>query len=356
MAKSRKSRASASTGRGGRTKSTSKGAKKKSAKPLKVDPRRFDAGKAKREPEDAELDHDSIARPIWTAIEACSAAIDQSSPGDKMLVPLMRAMRDTHGSMRAVFTEAGKLEELDRPNGRWADMLLLARPQYDAAFVGLLVAQDENTWVPKYGKAGWAAHALRHFFTFRRLENTSAGKKLKQTNIARLTKSAQWAGVTQRECDATIAEVLGHSPPSGTVDADRIKPLPTPGEASQYLKGGPYEELGRLLYQQWKFLCDPAHVGIASIWLRGVIRGGQPGSVPVHHREKFIHDHIVVQSIVPSFVAIMSLASVFGYRHKDNSDLLAAVVGAWRPLERGTIEGSIIWDGWVRQALGVLPE
>lgn len=331
-------------------------ATKKAAKPLKVNTRRFDAGKAKRDLDVAEHDHEAIARPIWTAIERCSAAISPSSPGDKILVPLMRAMRETHGSMRAVFTAAERIDKSDRPTGRWVDMLLLARPQYDAAFIALLVAHDENTWVPRYGKAGWAAHALRHFFMFRRFANTPAGKKLKETNIDRLTKSAQWVGVTQREYDATIAEVLGQPPPPGSTEADRIKPLPTPGEALHELAGGHYEELGRLLYQQWKFLCDPAHVGIASIWLRGIIRGDHSGAVPPRLREQFIHDHIVVHSIVPSFVAIMTVASVFGFRHRDNPDLLAAIVNAWRPLERSTIEGSIIWDGWARQALGVLTE
>ena len=333
-----------------------KSSKKKPAKPLRVDTRRFDAGKAKQNLDVAEIDHDAVARPIWTTIESCSATISPSSPGDKILVLLMQAMRETHRSMRAVLTAAKRIEKKGQPTGRWVDVLLLARPQYDAAFIALLVAHDENTWVPRYGKAGWAAHALRHFFMFRRFENTPSGKKLKETNIERLKKGAQWAGVTQRECDATIAEILGQPPPSGITDADRIKPLPTPGEALQRLRGGHYEELARLLYQQWKFLCDPAHVGIASIWLRGIIRGGQRGAVPPRLREGFIHDQIVMHSIVPSFVAIVTVASVFGYRHRNDPDLLALIVKAWRPLERSTVEGSIIWDGWVRQALGILDE
>lgn len=332
-------------------------AKKKVARPFKVDPRRFDAGKAKRDLQVAELDHDAVAQPIWTAIEACAAAVNPASPGDKILVALMQAMRETHGSMRAVLTAADKIERKDGPTGRWVDMLLLARPQYDAAFIALLVAHDENTWVPRYGKAGWAAFfALRHSFMFRRFENTPAGKRLKETNIRRLTAAAQRVGVTQRECDSTIAEVLGQPAPAGCTDADRIRPLPTPGKALRDLAGGDYAELGRLLYQQWKFLCDPAHVGIATIWLRGIIRGGQPGAVPPRLREKFIHDQIITHSIVPSFVAVMAVASVFGFRHRGNPHLLAAIVKAWHPLEQSTIEGSILWEGWVRQALGVLAE
>lgn len=330
--------------------------KKKATKSLKCDPHRFDAGKARRDLALVEFTHDAIARPVWTAIEACSSAINPTSPGDKILVSLMRAMQETHNSMRAVFTAAERMESGARPTGRWVDMLLLARPQYDAAFIALLLAHDENKWVPLYGKAGWAANALQHFFAFRRFENTPSDRKLRKTNIERLTKGAQWVGVTQRECDATIAEVLGQPPPSDITDADRIKPLPTPGKALQHLRGGEYEELARLLYQQWKFLCDPAHVGIASIWLRGIIRGGQPGSVPPRLREGFIHDQIILHSIVPSFVALMTVASVFGFRHRDDANLLAAIIKAWRPLERSTIEGSIIWDGWVRQAMRVLDE
>lgn len=321
-----------------------------------TEPSLFDAGKAKRDLKAAEFDHETVARPVWAAIEACSAAIDSSSPGDKILVSLMRAMRETHGSMCAVFAAAQKTEKVGRSTGQWVDMLLLARPQYDAAFVALLVAQDENTWVPKYRKAGWAAHASRHFFMSRRFEETPSGKKLKKTNIERLTEMARGVGVTQRECDATIATVLGQPAPAGTTKADQIEPLPTPGKACSHLRGGPYEKLGRLLYKQWKFLCDPAHVGIASIWLRGVIRGGHSGAVPLRLREAFIHDHVVLQSIIPSFVAIMAVVSLFGHRHRENPDLLATIVNAWPPLESSTFEGSIIWDGWGRQALGVLPE
>ncbi len=63
--------------------------KKTAAKPLKIDPRRFDAGKAKRALEVAEFDHDAVARPIWTAIEVCWAAINPQNPGDKILVGLL---------------------------------------------------------------------------------------------------------------------------------------------------------------------------------------------------------------------------------------------------------------------------
>ena len=123
--------------------------------------------------------------------------------------------------------------------------MLLARPQYDAAFVGLLVAQDENTWVPKYGKAGWAAEAIHQYFLLRYYKDTPRGRKLKNVNVKRRKQTAKWVGVTPREYDATIAEVVGEQPPPGCTSADRIEALPTPGGALPYLKGGPFEELGR---------------------------------------------------------------------------------------------------------------
>ena len=101
-------------------------AKKTPARALKVNTRRFDAGKARRDLDIAEYDHDAIARPIWSATERCANAISPSSPGEKILVPLMRAMRETHSSMRAVFTAAERIDKSDRPTGHWVDMLLLA--------------------------------------------------------------------------------------------------------------------------------------------------------------------------------------------------------------------------------------
>ena len=52
----------------------------------------------------------------------------------------------------------------------------------------------------------------------------------------------------------------------------------------------------------------------------------------------------------------MTLVAVMAFRHKEDVDLSAGTVKAWRVLEKGTHAGDIIWDGWVRGALGVLPE
>jgi hypothetical protein len=328
---------------------------KSGAKPPKIDPHRFDAGAARRDLVVTEIDHDAVARPIWAAIEACSGAINPMSPGDKILVALMQAMRETHNSMRAIYTAAGLMEKKEGQSGRWVDMLLLARAQYDAAFNGLLVAHDEAQWAPRYRKAGWAAMARQHFYGLRRFKNTSAGASLKPVNLRRLKAMARCEGVTVREWVATAAEVRGTSLRCSATTADRIDPLPTPGEivAKKYLADGSYEALGRLLWQHWKFLCDPAHVGIATLWLRVLIRDVPQDCVPIGRRQEFINEHVVSQSVIPSLVATLTLVAVFAVRHQDNPDLLAKVVTAWGPLEH-TLEGGVVWDGWARGALGVL--
>ena len=49
----------------------------------------------------------------------------------------------------------------------------------------------------------------------------------------------------------------------------------------------------------------------------------------------------------------MTIVTVLAARHRDDTDLRDKVVAAWHGLRRGTLEGSIIWDGWARDALGV---
>jgi len=71
-------------------------------------------------------------------------------------------------------------------------------------------------------------------------------------------------------------------------------------------------------------------------------------------RQSVIEQRVHHGAILPSLVAIATLTTVLALRHPDNVDLRAKVVEAWRDLDKGTKIGGIIWDGWTRQALGIL--
>ena len=151
-----------------------------------------------------------------------------------------------------------------------------------------------------------------------------------------------------------------------------------------YLAGGEYERLGQLLWQQWKFLCDPSHIGIWILAFRGYLlilafskkhhRCPKPlylsmlGLVTVclalqvsirnpsrrGLNQEAIKERVIQDALLPSLVVLMTLVTIILRRLPANPDLWAKVDEGWRGLDSGTIVGGIIWDEWARNALGVL--
>lgn len=320
-------------------------------------PQPIDPGPAQQDMITDEVDHAVVADAVWTAMERAIAASTERDYAAVNIPHLLRSMKETHGSMRAVFTASEQIETNKKePTGRWADMLILSRAQFDAVFVGLLLAHNNQEWGPKYYKACWATEAQRHVYALRRFRNTPTGRNLRNRNIYKLKLRARACQVTTKEWIATLAEIRGTPLRFGATLQDRIKPLPTPGQIVQrnLLVGGAYADLASVLWQQWKFLCDAPHAGLSSIVLRHALRSEQFGKLGELVREKMIYQEVVARSLIPSFVAIMTLVTVLATRHKENAELMAEVTKAWGHLEKGTMEGGIVWDNWARHALGVL--
>jgi hypothetical protein len=316
-----------------------------------MDRDRFEAGKATHDLDTSQMDHDAVARPVWAALEATIAARNPMSAGDQILCQLLRGMKETHHSMQAVYGAAVDIERAEGQSGCWIDMLLLARAQFDAVFNGLLVADDAARWASVYKKAGWKTMAQRHFYELRRFGSTPAGRALKTANVPRLQRLARWAGVTDAEWKATEAEVNGITAPPGP---KKPPDFPTPGRALRELKTASFQELGRLLYPHWKFLCDAAHAGPATLLLRALIQQIVPGkAVPAKARDDFIYKH-AAGSLRSSLAASLTLVTVAALAHRSDADLSGRIVTAWGPLEKGTVEGNVIWHQWARDALGVL--
>lgn len=319
--------------------------------------RTTDPGVAQQDMITDEIDHEIVAGAVWIAMERAIAAATERDYAAVNIPHLLRSMKETHGSMRAVFTAAECIEKNKKePSGRWADMLILGRAQFDAVFVGLLLAQDNQGWGPKYYKACWATEAQRHVYALRRFRNTPTGRSLRNGNIRKLKLRARACQVTARQWIATLAEIRATPLRFGATQRDLIKPLPTPGQIVQrnLLAGGAYADLASVLWQQWKFLCDAPHAGLSSIVLRHALRTEQLGKLGEPIREKMIYQEVVNRSLTPSFVAIMTLVTVLAIRHKEDAELMASATKAWEYLEKGTLEGGIVWDRWARQALGVL--
>lgn len=319
------------------------------------DARKTDPGVAEHDMITDEVPYDALASLVWVAVGRAVIVARNEDYAEVVIPQLLRSMRETHDSMRAIISAAQKVEQKKHePTGRWADAVVLARAQFDAVFIGLLLVHDDEKWGPAYYKAGWATDAQRHYYVMRRFRNTPWGRSARNSNIWKLKQLAIRVRVTTKEWIATLADIREKPLRFGAKTQDRIKPFPTPGQVTRLLKGGSYELLADLLWQQWKFLCDPAHAGLSTLELRHRLRDEKLGDVDGQRRNTTIETEIISQSLLPSFVAIMTLVTVFASRHKDDTELLAAVTKAWDLLEKGTFEGGIIWEQWARGAMGIL--
>lgn len=317
--------------------------------------RQVDPGLAQEDMITDTVDHDQLAVSIWTAMERATAATGKATYADINIPQLLRSMRETHGSMRAIYTAAKQIEDKRKePTGRWADMLVLARSQFDALFIGILLAHDPEQWGPKYYKAGWATEAQHIFYAMRRFASVPSGREIYNHNVHSMKGRARLVQVTLKEWIATLASVRGKPLRCGAVESDKIKSFPTPGQIVELVKGGAYEKIAGLLWQEWKTLCDPAHSGLATIALRHAIRDQQVGELGSSKREKAIQEEILARSAHPSLVAIMTLTTILALQHRNIAEVMAAVIKGWEILEKGTREGGIVWDNWARHALGVL--
>jgi hypothetical protein len=317
---------------------------------------RFDSGTAQAPLATHIVDFSDMVDRVRIAMNSAIAAV---SPGDhegRDLSDILKSMWETHGSMVSIYKAAERQEiQEGKRTGRWMDALLLARPQYDALFVALLLAYDYVKWNPAYRKAGWAAEARQCLYVHRRYKKAPAGRPLHAENLQKLKKLAGKLKVTPKEWAATTGEVRGNGDPCrcGATNADIIKRFPTPGEIvnrnCNMLAGGPYEHLAQLLWQQWKFLCDPAHIGMSLLAFKSVLRGD--GEIGDADRDSAIEERVIGGAIYPSFVAIMTLVTVLALRVPRDVGMRTKVTQGWKDLDEGTLEGSIIWTGWARQAL-----
>lgn len=323
-------------------------------------PDRFDSGTATDVLATHTVDYNALYERVRAAASAVIGANSADDPCQRDLGEILLSMLETHESMRSVYSMAARIEEKElRKTGCWMDTLLMARPQYDALFIAMLLAHDYKRWGRDYRKAGWGAEAQRTFYQNRRFRKTAEGRRLHSENIRKLKEWARREGVSVKEWVATVSPIRGMNLRRGATAKDDISRLPTPGEAMRsdaktkpLLCGGKYETLAVLLWQHWKFLCDPAHIGMSILMFKGALRdravlGGA-------QRESVIQERVIQGAIFPSLVAIMTLVTILALFYPTNVDVRAVVVEAWKDLDSGTLEGNIIWQEWARQSLGIL--
>lgn len=218
---------------------------------------------AKHDLDTSSVEYKELSTLVWSVFDYVLGKLDMRARQDFYIASLLKSMRETHKSMRAILGVAADYEkQTGQQTGSHYDAVLLARPQIESVFIGLLILYDERKYVPWYQKAGWAAGArARHYYCISVSDATPIGMQWCRNAQDMYKKIAISLGITKAEEEATYAYIRGDELTDEEKD-NRIKEFPTVGKMmdeqnkdGHMLKGSSFEGLAELLLRQTKSRC-----------------------------------------------------------------------------------------------------
>jgi hypothetical protein len=296
---------------------------------------------------------------LFPAIDAVAAAIYDALEEEHSLETLqllmtkrqlLLAMRGTHRSIRKLLT-AGDDDELELS----VDALPLTRVQLERCFLCLLIEDQPERWHKRYCKNAWKAFAekffrdraaLGHFEQFQDYFGSSG------TGIGALRAFARQMYVWEDELQTFRAQLLGE-------ELDQrwkkryIADMPTPGKAVGLLEQDSHKALAKVLYPYYDTLSHFSHGGLVGAMEAAILRPGNTVQTSEDFdRRRFWSSSVLEMTLPISYVALLSVATLFAASSSDNAAVCRSLKGAWRPYHSdGSALGVAVWDTWAGEIL-----
>lgn len=180
-----------------------------------------------------------------------------------------------------------------------------------------------------------------------------SAKEFKKKLDAEIYDYAKDFDVTPDEVETLRSELHG-TPLDSKYSETPIQPMPNTGSVEDVIKDPALKKVAQRLYLAFNDLCNYSHGGFLSVMIGGLL-GGHIKSVDQSKADAFFEKQVVDPSFPCSYVCMMTAATLFGLPHKDDPELVAALMNGWSPhLCDATALGIVVWDSWARDALNVI--
>jgi len=303
-----------------------------------------------RLPQDSRVDVTEIDMLIFSAVEYIANRFIQSCNDESVFIvgQLMKSMISTHKSVRVILSR-----ELEDSMGMAGDVLPLARTQIEKTFIAMLLKHDSSRYLPIYKKEQWRVLAFSELTERHQVHDLLTDEQLNERDRG-LRDHAVSMGVTQNEIETTIAKILGGTPdPSVTIT--HIPELPSAGRMKAVLNGSDFDIVAGRFYSNYHFLCHYTHSGMDGVMMSSVSRGDVPGIEKPSESSLFFQHSIVKPSIFCSWVAMLTVATLFLDEFRSDSNLMAKLSCAWSShCTNGDLLGVWIWDKWAKQKFNLI--
>jgi hypothetical protein len=305
-----------------------------------IDPTlRIDGGKL------ASLANVCISRAVDALNRACPAYNEFRR---FQMTEVLTSMKSTQSTIRKLVGEGFEGAEA-------VNALVLARLQLEGLYVFCLMLESPD-WVDCYLRDGWKKMYVYFLLQREETKNLSRFDDYSQTEApTNLENLRVLLRITDAQQQTIDRDELGVPLPAG-VGEEKIDWFPTPGALIKAIGDPARKRMLERLYYEYVYLSSFSHGLPQSHLFKGMF-----GEHTIHRRlfseakrqEKF-QEYVVEVPFLIRFMSMIQCAAELTTLYPTDTDLLAAVTGAWTATQSGQLLLNVIWEIRTRKLLGVL--
>jgi hypothetical protein len=264
------------------------------------------------------------------------------------MAEVLTSMKSTQSTIRKLVGEGFEGAEA-------VNALVLARLQLEGLYVFCLMLESPD-WVDCYLRDGWKKMYVHFLLQREETKNLSRFDDFSQTeaptNLENLRALLRITSAQQQTIDR---DELGVPLPAGVAE-EKIDRFPTPGALINAISEPGRKSMLERLYYEYIYLSSFSHGLPQSNLFKRMF-----GEHTIHsklfsdskRKEKF-QENVVEEPFLISFVSMIQCAAELTTLYPTDTDLLAAVTGAWTATKSGGLLINVIWGIRTKKLLRAL--
>jgi hypothetical protein len=229
----------------------------------------------------------------------------------------------------------------------------IVRVQLETLFAVCLVVENPVSF-DLYLKDAWKKLYIRHIVAREECRNLPRVMVDLEKVEVHLENLRPGAGVTDNEKQTIDEEQLGVSLPPGSA-AEKITPFPTPRVVIDQMKEPDRKQMLQRLYPEYQYLCGFVHFSPGSRMLSAVLEKrefpGRPRKTQAERLEIF-QTELAIPALGLDLISVAQSCCEFALsEYPEDIELVKAITGAWKHIEKNWLLGKAIWQLRVRRLL-----